>query len=337
MDDIHQILDGIVMPGKKVLATIIEVEGSSYKKAGAAMLFLENGAQAGMLSAGCLEEDLKLRTNEVWESGRAMTIHFDLRSEADDGWGQGFGCDGAITILLEPVDEKLTADFLKIKNFLDANIPVIMIKKIETEIEYFFVPYEGEPFGWWQSELPVIDEAEIKSGMIPGTSIFQHLLQPKPRLILFGAGQDAKPLVSLAVKSGFSVVVCDWREALCTKKNFPEADHFIIGFPRELGRKLSLIHDDLVVIMTHDFQKDREILEWVLAENVNYIGVLGPKERTKRLLRQKEIPVPIYAPVGFSIGAVGSEEIAVSIVAQLIAVCRKPSRMKAKNLWAVPD
>ncbi|MGG5254369.1 XdhC family protein [Neobacillus sp. SM06] len=328
MDDIHLILDGIVMSGKKVLATIIETEGSSYKKAGASMLFLENGDRLGVISGGCLEEDLAIRTDDVWVSGQAITVQYDLRSESDEGWGRGSGCNGIVTVLLEPVDDKLAADFAKVKKLLDDHIPVVLLKKIESEIEYLFVPFEGEPFGWWQGDVPFIEETAEKSGIIPGTSIFQCLVKPKPRLIVFGAGQDAQPLVSLAVKTGFKVVVCDWREALCTKKNFPDAHQLLLGFPRKLMRLLSFAHDDRVVIMTHDFQRDRELLDWILAENVSYIGVLGSKERTRRLLRQEEIPLPVYTPAGLSIGAVGAEEIAVSIVAQLIAECRSPSRNK---------
>ncbi len=326
MDDIHLIMDGIVKPGRKVLATIIETEGSSYKKAGALMLFMENGDRLGMISGGCLEEDLVVRTYEVWENAKAITLQYDLRSESDDGWGRGSGCNGIVTILLEPVDEQLAADFAKMKKFLDDQIPVVLVKKIESEIEYLFVPFEGEPFGWWQGDIPFLVEPAEKSGMIPDTSIFQCLVKPKPRLIVFGAGQDSQPLVSLAVKTGFTVVVCDWREAFCSKKNFPDAHQLLIGFPRKLMGLLSFSHDDFVVIMTHDFQRDQLLLEWTLAENVKYIGVLGPKERTRRLLRQNEIPLSVHTPAGLSIGAVGAEEIAVSIVAQLITECRSPLR-----------
>lgn len=338
MDDIHLILDCIETSGKKVLATIIEVEGSSYKKAGASMLFLEHQVQKGMLSAGCLEMDLAARTEEVWKSGKAITIQFDMSDETDENWGGGNGCAGMLTILLEPIDEKLTADFVKVKSFLTAKIPVFMFKKIATEIEYLFLPFEGEPFGWWQGEIPAaIEENGQSTGMIPGTSIFQHLLQPRPRLFVFGAGPDARPLVSLAAKSGYSVTVCDWREEFCSRWSFPDAEHLILGFPRDVLPKFSFIHDDLIVIMTHNFQKDREILEAILKENVKYIGVLGPRERTKRLLRQKEIPAWIHSPAGVSIGAIGSVEIAVSIVAQLIEVCRKPAWKEKECLWMIPE
>lgn len=337
MDDIHLILEQIEKVEKKVMATIIEVEGSFYKKAGSAMLLFENGTKVGMFSSGCMEEDLEHQAAQVRENGKALTIHYDMRSEEEDGWGQGYGCNGIVNILLELIDDKLTADFLKVKNFLDENIPVFMLKKIETEIEYLFVPCEGEPFGWWQGDIPSIDEMEVKSGLIPGTSIFQHLLQPKPRLTVFGAGADAQPLVALAAKIGFSVTVCDWRKALCTKQYFPDASRLVIGFPDKLMNRLSFIHDDLTVIMTHHFERDREILEALLEENVKFIGVLGPRERTERLLRQKKLPLSTYAPIGISIGAVGADEIAVSIVAQLIEICRKPSRKEAVNLWTVPE
>lgn len=337
MDDFHLVLEGVELLGKKVLATIIEAEGSFYKKEGAAMLFGENGTQVGMLSPGCLEMDLEKKAEEAWTNGKALTVQYDMSSETDDGWGQGYGCNSILTILLEPVDNKLTADLAKVKKLLEARIPVYLFKKIEAEIEYIFVPCEGEPFGWWQGEIPAVEGMESKNGIIPGTAIFQQFIQPKPRLIVFGAGADARPLVSLAAKTGFSVTVCDWREALCSSNYFPEAESLIIGFPRKIIKKLSLSHDDLIVIMTHHFERDREILKAVLAENVKYIGVLGPRERTKRLLRKNEIPSIIVSPVGISIGAKGSNEIAVSIAAQLIEVSRIPTRKGTGNLWTVPE
>lgn len=323
MDDIHPILDRMDEKGKKVMATILEVEGSSYKKVGSTMLFLENNVQIGMLSPGCLEEDLARRCETVWESGRAMTFDYDLRSESDEGWGRGYGCNGVLHLLLEPVDEQLSEDLRQLKHFLDANIPVLLYKKIETEIEYLFLPEEGEPFGWWQGEIPQQEDDEGKSGMVAGTSLFKQFFVPKPRLFVCGAGPDARPLVALAAKSGFSVTVSDWREALCSKEYFPQADQLIVKSTREWLRKFTFYPNDLIVIMTHAFQIDQIILKKVIRENVKYIGVLGPRERTKRLLGCEDIPDMIHSPIGVPIGAIGAEEIAVSIVAQLIEVNRK--------------
>ncbi len=323
MDDIYSILDSIDRPGKKVLATIVDVEGSAYKKEGSAMVFFEDGTKIGMLSAGCLEEDLKFKAAEVIRKGTITTVQYDMRDETDLNWGQGAGCGGAITILLELIDDRLIADLFRLKNLLEANIPVWGLKKIGELGEYLFLPMEGEPFGWWDDEIPE-DFYEGRSGMIPDEPIFQHLYLPKPRLILFGAGPDLKPLVHLAARTGFSVMICDWRNEYCRKEHFPEADHFMVGFPYENIKKIHFFATDFVVIASHQFQKDQEVLLHLPVKKVRYVGVLGPRERTKRLFRNQGIPECIHSPVGFSIGAKGQEEIAISIMAEMIEVWRNP-------------
>jgi xanthine dehydrogenase accessory factor len=332
MEDIYSILDVIDRPGGKVLATIIDVEGSAYKREGSSMIFLEDGTQVGMISAGCLEEDLAIKAAEVLKKGTVATVHYDLSEETDFTWGQGTGCNGLITILLESIDDRLTTDLKKLKRYLTSNIPVLVLKKIGDLGEYLFLPREGEPFGWWNDDLPE-DLYEARSGMIQEQSIYYHLYLPKPRLIVFGAGPDVKPLVTLAAKTGFSVLLCDWRSGFCRKENFPEADRHIVGFPREIHAKLNFLSTDFIVIASHHFQRDQEFLLNLSEKKVRYVGVLGPRERTKRLLRKQEIPDWIRSPVGLPIGAKGPEEIAISIIAELIDVWRKTVHQVIGNVW----
>ncbi|WP_066064783.1 XdhC family protein [Neobacillus soli] len=336
MDDIYPILAVIDQPGEKVVATIIRVNGSAYKKEGSSMIFFEDGSYAGLLSAGCLETDLAIQVQKVFGSQEAMMHQYDLREETDLGWGQGSGCNGTIDILLEPVTEKLKEDFLLLKRLLDSYKPVIGLKKLNELGEYLFIEEKGEPFGNWSGQVPVIGFTS-KSGIMGGSSVFQHTYQPKPRLIVFGAGPDAKPLVSLAAETGFSVVVCDWREEFCQEKNYPAADKLLVGFPDELLNQLSFSHYDFVVIMSHHFQRDQEILSGLLHENIRYLGVLGPGERTRRLLNDDDIPNWIYAPMGVTIGAKGPVEIAVSVVAEMIEVWRKPVHERVELIWTIPD
>jgi xanthine dehydrogenase accessory factor len=335
MDDIYSILDLIDRPGGKVLATIIDVEGSAYKKEGSSMIFFEDGTRFGMISAGCLEEDLSKKAAEVLKKGTVATVHYDMSEEEDLTWGQGAGCNGLITILLESIDKRLKADLKKLKRYLSFNIPVLVFKKIGDLGEYLFLPRHGEPFGWWDGELPE-EYFEARSGMIQDQPVFQHLYRPKPRLIIFGAGPDVKPLVSNAANIGFSVILCDWREAFCCKKNFPEADRFILGFPQEILKKIRFLPTDFVIIISHNFKHDQEILLNLPVNKIGYIGVLGSRERTKRLLRNHEIPEWIHSPIGISIGAKGPEEIAISVIAELVLVWRKTVDRNIENVWTAP-
>jgi xanthine dehydrogenase accessory factor len=333
MDDIFPILQCIDSPEEKVLATIIHVDGSAYKKEGSAMLFLEKGKQLGMLSAGCLEEDLAFKAQAVLRSRQSMTVQYDLKEETDLMWGQGVGCNGELVILLELVDQIYKADLLKLKSLLSSNIPVLHWKM---HGEYLFLPFKGIPFGKWTGEVPE-NFRYVKSGMMSGKPIFQHLFQPRPRLIIFGAGPDVRPLVSLAAKTGFSVMVCDWREDFCRKQYFSMAEQLLVGFPKEVIPKISFTSYDFVVIATHHFQKDKEILNFLPKDKVRYVGVLGPKERTSRLIVKNEIPPTIQSPIGLSIGAEGPEEIAISVMAQLIKEWRKPTCQRGENVRTISE
>jgi xanthine dehydrogenase accessory factor len=339
VEDFYQILNGLDHPGEKAIATIVRVKGSTYKKEGSSMLFFADGRQkCGILTAGCLEEDLAIKVKEVYKKQEAMMFQYDLSIEDDLSWGQGPGCNGMIDILVEPVTEKLKEDLYLVKGLLNLHKPVIALKKLDDLGEYVFIEEEGEPFGNWSGPLPIV-EFTSKSGVFSrqDSVVFQHTHQPKPRLIVFGAGPDAKPLVSLAAETGFSVVVCDWREKYCQKKYFPAADQLLVGSPTNLLRTISFSPYDFVVVMTHHFQKDQEILIKVKKKHIKYLGVLGPRERTKRLLKSENIPERIHSPMGVAIGAKGPVEIAVSVVAQMIEIWRKPVHERVELLWTIPD
>jgi xanthine/CO dehydrogenase XdhC/CoxF family maturation factor len=156
-------------------------------------------------------------------------------------------------------------------------------------------------------------------------SFYIQRYDPKPRLFIFGAGPDARPLVQLASQTGLSVTLCDWREALCCKELFPLADEFIAGPPAETAAALRLDSRDAVVLMSHSFQHDRALAEAMLGRELLYLGILGPRRRTSRLLGGGEIPEHVRSPMGLPIGAEGPEEIAVSIMAEIIGSLRLKS------------
>jgi xanthine dehydrogenase accessory factor len=216
-------------------------------------------------------------------------------------------------------------NLLRVKRHLDNRNPVLHIKKLEKnfiQTTSFYVEKTGGIFGGNSdaSFFATDDWNGRKSGIqLSNCSLltYAHLYKPKPRLVIWGAGADAKYLVSLAANTGFFVTLCDWRPALCNKEHFPLAEEIHIGFPEEVDKQLSIQSDDFVVIMTHNFYRDQEILSLLKSNPVKYIGVLGSKKRTLRLLNT-DISSRIHSPVGLSIGAVGPQEIAVSILAELI-------------------
>ncbi|WP_407269444.1 XdhC family protein [Radiobacillus sp. PE A8.2] len=334
MEDMHKILDHICSsPAGGVLATIIRVEGSAYKKEGAMMVWNPDGTAKGLLSAGCLEEDLAVRI-ENGAGKKTETICYDMRSIDELSWGEGSGCNGVIEVLLEPVDQLLHQHLRLVKEFLDEGKAVTMVKQLATDgtrPNYSFITETKEIFSCMEGTEPTNVQSLRSLGNGKGyskellTDVYVHHIEPKQRLFVFGAGKDSIPLVEFAAKSGFDVTVLDWRPALCQTVNFPHASKLIVGFPEQLLENVHLTDKDYVVILTHNFMKDKQLLDQLLEHDLRYLGVLGSKRRTARLLgcKQEEIPGAITTPVGLSIDAQGPEEIAISIVAQLIQVSKQ--------------
>jgi xanthine dehydrogenase accessory factor len=339
MEEIHDILNALSLSSKKdVLATIIHVEGSAYRREGTSMLFRSDGITVGMLSPGCLETDLSYRVPEIVVQGRSQTIVYNLQAEHDAYWGHGIGCKGIIHVLLEPIDEELQNHLVNLKKLLEQGNRVTVIKRLdydESITDYLFISDNQQLFGKWhrgdssliKKQIQQIHQSHPQSGVVYSpelsTNLYIHSFEPKPRLLVFGAGLDAIPIVKLASMVGFSVTVADWREALCSEENFPDAQQLLVGFPSEVVNKLTLTKRDSVLILTHHFKRDQEILQLLMNRELKYLGIIGTRDRTQRLFEGEEIPPYISSPAGLSIGAVGPEEIAVSIVAELIQRQRK--------------
>ena len=158
-------------------------------------------------------------------------------------------------------------------------------------------------------------------------SVFVDVHIPPPKVIIFGAGHDAIPVAAFAQQSGFRVTIVDPREAFANQERFP-GTHIILARPKHLSEKVHLDKHTLIVIMNHHLDKDRACLQFSLESEAPYVGLLGPRKRRNRLLNDlksrgvtfsKESISRLYNPVGLDIGAEGSDEIAISIVSELIA------------------
>lgn len=314
MTSVHTILELLLFCEQRcALATIIHVEGSAYCKEGTIMLFCEDGTKVGMLSAGCLEEEVAFYAAEMIEN-QTWSIHqFNTKAEDDLSWG--VGCNGIIYILVEYIDEKYKSFLQTLYKYLKKGIAVRMIKNLSL-LQTLFISENGDKFGNGEERF-----SNHSLNGLHGQWFYQYFT-PKPRLFIFGAGEDAKPLVRFAKEVNFFVTVCDWRESLCNSLHFPSADVCMSGFPEEIVPQLLLREEDFVVIMTHHFQRDQQLIELLLEQRVRYIGILGPRHRTTRLFGGKTIPKNIHAPVGLAIGGKGPTEIAISIIAEIVRELR---------------
>jgi len=315
--DAHRVFSSWDGERPAVLATIVEVNGHSYRKPGACMLLGRGGWKRDSHSPGCLEADLEARAEALLDMGSPppepawATVRYEMESPDDLLWGEAIGCGGTVTVLLERVEGEL-ASCIRRAAAHDGETAVHLERVLGSAgraIEYRLL------------------EASSFSGGVEndGAGIYSFPIHARPRLIVFGAGADSLPVARLAEAAGFRLAVADWREELCTAERFPGAQ-LALGTADSIVRKLNVGPADYAFICSHQLQRDRAMLELLAPCPLRYIGILGSRRRVAALLDGLLPAAPVYAPVGLDIGADGPEEIAVSVVAELIAVRRLAAR-----------
>ncbi len=348
--------------GPSILATVIKVEGSAYRRAGARMLLLPGRAGVGVISGGCLERYLDKDAWNLMRERSALRMHYDTLDDADAFFGFGSGCRGVIHMLLERLDTPGPATQMQ---FFEAcrreRRPGSMATVVgggsawDTEIGNRLMMYPdgglastiGDPA--LQRQLlermratPVNLRAETIS-MSTEAGLVEVLLEsirPPVRLLVFGAGADAPPLVRFAKELGWDVDVIDTRPALLSRERFPLADELIRITPGTVVQAIPEGPDTAAIVMSHDFLQDVAVLEALAARALSYLGVLGPRSRTERLLRglspeaHKHVTASLrdlHAPVGLDIGAETPEEIALAVVAEIQATLRSRTGGKLRS------
>ncbi|MED2974194.1 XdhC family protein [Fictibacillus sp. B-59209] len=354
MNDFSRMLNSLKKDPSKTyaLATIVRVDGSSYRREGAKMLIGKDESYYGTISAGCLEEDLIQKAKEVIALFEPRTVNYDLRSEDDLSWGQSAGCDGDIEVYIEPIGwelnllERSTYLWPYIDQQLNHHLGLLSVKCIsegDNQGEITLYSLEGDvlagTLGKEEILAPYIQTFLTQNEKVKLVHIEElqrdylfEEYQPKENLFIFGAGPDAEPLVSLASQLDFSVVIIDPRSARCSETYFPQADHLIPEHPDSFFNDFQIPINSYVLVMTHNFNRDKKILQYLLQNPPKYLGVLGPKRRTERLVDTQTSLSCIHSPIGLSIGAEGPEEIAISVMAELIKIRNVSSFRKRSEL-----
>ncbi|MBB3111256.1 xanthine dehydrogenase accessory factor [Paenibacillus phyllosphaerae] len=302
--DIYNILHAVRTDRQpSVLATIIEVEGHSYRKSGASMLFRLADEPIGSISPGCLEADLKERIAEVWTTGTPQRVFYNMNADEDAIWGEAVGCGGRITVLLEAVQGELREKLTCLHDKLAVGESVMLERNFDED----HVGYS------------IQSASRITAVQQYGCTVFR----PQRRVLLFGAGEDSRPIYERLRRVGFQVLVTDWRAGLLTESRFPGAA-LMAGSPEEIVLQAGIGKADYAVITSHQLMYDRAMLAALLPIEPEYIGIIGSRRRIEMLFdglgRGTPNAANIHAPIGLSIGAEGPEEIAISIAAELIAV-----------------
>jgi len=332
---------------RAALATVVRVRGSAYRHEGAKLLVAEDGSTVGNVSGGCLEQDVREMALQVLGSGTPELKSYCSSSDEIAAWDLGVGCEGQVDVLVEPVLEERARE----RELLDGRAPFVVCTVIR--------PGKGEG-GTLRDSLtvggkrlvvtrdtvegdlgsPPLNRAAIArarellgtedSGVVEivGRAVFCDVFVPPPELVICGAGDDARPLARFAADIGFRVVIVDRRAAYLTAERFPNAAALVESRPEELLQRLSLDAGCYAVVMTHHFADDQGYLRALVGTPVPYIGMLGPRQRTERMLQilgaaaalGERDAARIYGPVGLDVGTDGAEQVALSVIAEILAV-----------------
>lgn len=349
MKELIEILDAIdrfAAKGERLaLATIMGVRGSTYRREGARLLLTSSQQMVGNISGGCLESDVMVVAEDVIATGAPRFVTYDLTADDDVVWGLGLGCNGAVDIFVEPVDPKA-----EIYPLLRRVIAEERTLAVATAIDgaapvgaRMVVPAERAPTGTLGDAA--LDERVVRAAttaMGEGASrihttqgrrgdarVFIEVLRPPLRLVICGAGHDAIPVVQLASALGWRVVVVDARDRFLKKERFPGAQQFVKAEPKEAVQRVSTDRRTYVVVMTHNYLHDRDLLRGFLRTETPYLGMLGPRIRTQKILddlRRDDVAITdadrgrIYGPIGLDIGSETPEEIALALIGEIQAV-----------------
>jgi xanthine dehydrogenase accessory factor len=329
------------------LATVVHVEGSSYRRPGARMLITADGRLTGAISGGCLEGDALRKALFAIHQHRNKLVTYDTTHEDDLLFGVQLGCNGVVHILFEPIlndapdnpigllkeliserKESVLATIFSLDRSEEQPGTTLLYR--EGRVRTKLAGQEQEML-WADSETALATRSSRFGRYLVDGREFNAFLQfipPPPALVIAGAGNDVQPLVLLTSMLGWHTTVVDGRPHYATAERFPKADRVVVAAPGTILDRIDPDPQTLFVLMTHNYNYDLALLTSLLGREYPYIGLLGPRKKFLRMLtdlREKGITPgdrqlnAIHGPVGLDIGAETAEEIAVSIVAEIQA------------------
>jgi xanthine dehydrogenase accessory factor len=320
-----------------VLVTLVRAEGSSYRRPGARLLLSARGEYAGTISGGCLEVEVMRKATWLVREGAVIERYstmFDDTAEVPFG----LGCGGIVDLLLEPVDTlecrammaalegAVAGEEMSVLTWLPNKGRRLLRAVLTASGDFAFASEELT-----ESELVIARAGVLSQGWMenmPEEMFVERIAAPQ-RLFILGAGDDAKPLVSMGALLGWSITVMDGRAQLARAERFPEAERVLVVSSNS-SDVMEIRPEDAVVLMTHSYEQDRELLAAVLPLRPRYLGLLGARHRSSLLVSEVAMKLgrtvascceQIYAPVGLDLGGDGPEAIALAVIAEVQACC----------------
>lgn len=350
MDEVQEVIaaaedqEGAERPW--ALATIVSVAGSTYRRPGARLLVRDDNSWVGNLSGGCLEGEVLELGAEAIDDHVLRRRVFDLTADEEAIWGWGLGCNGAMEVIVEAgastgrthldllVRGRRSGVSFRLVSVIgpddapDLGAHAIVLDEPSESGEDDAAPPSGLP--------PAVLEAAVEEDRttvieVAGRDVFVERVVPPQRLLVCGAGHDAIPVVARAASLGWEVVVVDDRSNFLTLARFPAAAELVHTPPGEAATATRVDQRTAAVVMSHNFMRDAEYLASLAPAGLAYLGMLGPSKRLRRLLDHlvsqdvhidEADLVNVHGPAGLDVGAEGPDEIAVAIVAEVMAATR---------------
>lgn len=364
LDQIYAVWRDCFAQGESgVLATVVRVEGSTYRRAGARLLLTSGGKRVGSVSGGCLEADLVKKAWWLTGSGEADIRKYDTTVEGDIAQEFGLGCNGIIHVLLERLEAGLVSPLtvvpvvkrLRQPGFLataiagrgaaTARVGQRWVQWPDGTVETDFTAKVLGDFA--RSASLAVQKASVVTYEDDGGAVdlFIEPIWPTLRLLIFGAGDDAIPLVRLAKFMGYEVIVLDGRSHLARVERFAGADRVVVTREDDPFGGLAVDDWTAAVVMSHSYDQDLASVRALARYHLPYLGLLGPRKRTERLLGEANVALDelggaLHSPIGLDIGADGAEQIALAIVAEIQSVLNRRAggrlREKAGPLHVPP-
>ena len=334
-----------------VLATVVRIQGSTYRRAGARLLLTSGGKRSGAVSGGCLEADLVKKAWWLTEDGKAALRRYDTSSDGEIAQEFGLGCSGVIHVLLERLEDDAISPLQAVAPLKEVRRPAALATAIsvagdgplELGVRWLLLPDGTVKANLDDPQLRgflAVEAARAVNQAAPRVSTWQSSgqaaeffiepLLPGLRLIVAGAGDDAIPVARLARFMGYEVVVLDGRSHLARLDRFPDAGQVLVSTELDPLAGIAVDEWTAAVLMSHSYDQDLRALRRLAPEPLLYLGMLGPRLRTERLLGdagilQKDVSGNLHSPIGLDIGADGPEQIALAVMAEIQAVLNRRS------------
>jgi xanthine/CO dehydrogenase XdhC/CoxF family maturation factor len=359
MSGLNTLLDALLVEreaGREaVLTTVVKVEGSAYRRPGARMLVSRFGRPEGTISGGCLEAEVAQKAWWLTEAGPALRSYSTAEADeaSEEALSFGLGCNGKVFVLFERLPANAPCALVDaLLGVRDTQQPAAIATVIASPAgasprlgeRLFLAPGQCATGGLLRSSLAEQITADLQQTLARTTSarclypdgkdaveVLLEYLPPSRRLVIFGAGHDAQPLVRMAKLLGWHVTVIDGRAHFARAERFADADQVLVGDVEQPFAYHDLVRGAAVAVMTHSLVQDAHWLHGVLHSEPCYVGQLGPRERTERLLagihqqvgkQQGELPglARLHYPIGLDLGGDTPESVAMAMLAEIQAV-----------------